>query len=327
MQRRQTLLLLGAAALSASRWAFGQARSGIARLGVLDPSAASTETKWRAVLTARLRELGYLAGKNLAIEERYADGKYERLAALAAELVQTNVDVILAVATPAIAAAQKVTATIPIVMVRTADPLGAGFVASLARPGRNITGLTNINVDVSAKYVELLRTAVPKLSRIGVLANPGTKTHAGYVKRIVTAAQSANVKTLSLEASTDMQIENAFAALKQERADALIVLPDPFFYAHARRISELAIQSRLPNMSGTREPVEAGGLMSYGQNIGEHYYRAATYIDKILKGAKPADLPVEQPTKLEFVINQKTARAIGLTMPEQLLLQADAIIE
>jgi putative ABC transport system substrate-binding protein len=276
---------------------------------------------------ARLRELGYVPGKNLVFEERYADGKYERLLPLAIELVRGNVDVILAVATPAIAAAQKATTTIPIVMVRTADPIGAGFVASLGRPGGNITGLTNINVDVSGKYLELLRAAVPKLSRVGVLANPGTQTHGTYLKRIAAAAQSANVDILPLEARTDVQIESAFSALKQQRADALIVLPDPFFYAHAGRIADVAIQSRLPSISGTREPVEAGGLMSYGQDQGEHYYRAATFIDKILKGAKPADLPVEQPTKLELVINQRTARAIGLVMPAPLLLQADAIIE
>jgi putative ABC transport system substrate-binding protein len=321
------LVALGAAGLSASRLVFGQARSGIAHLGILDPSAAPTETKWRTILTARLRELGYVPGKNLVIEERYADGRYERLPGLAIELVRNNVDVILAVATPAIAAAQKATITIPIVMVRTADPIGAGFIASLGRPGGNITGLTNINVDVSSKYLELLRAAVPKLSRVGVLANPGTQTHGAYVKRIVAAAQSTNVEILSLEARTDVQIESAFSALKQQRADALIVLPDPFFYAHAGRIADVAIQNRLPSMSGTREPVEAGGLMSYGQDQGEHYYRAAAFIDKILKGAKPADLPVEQPTKLELVINQKTARALGLIMPAPLLLQADAIIE
>ena len=212
-------------------------------------------------------------------------------------------------------------------MVRTADPVGAGFVTSLARPGRNVTGLTNINVDVSAKYLELLRAAVPRLSRVGVLANPGNQTHGSYVTRILAAAQSANIKSIALEARTDSQVEAAFASLRQEVPDALIVLPDPFFYAHARRIAELAIQHRLPSMAGSRESVEAGGLMGYGQNVGEHYYRAATYIDKILKGTKPADLPVEQPTKLELVINQKTARTIGITMPKQLLLRADAVIE
>ncbi len=327
MTRRQALLALAAGALAHPLTLFAQqGRSGPARLGILDPSSAATEVKWREILTKRLQELGYTLGKNMTIEERLAEGKYDRLPVLAAELTEMKVNVILAVSTPAIRAAQKATSSIPIVMVRTADPLGMGFVASLAHPGGNITGLTNINVDASTKYLELLRAAAPKLSQVGVLANPGTQTHADYVKRIQAAAQTANVKIIPLAAKTDAEIESSFATIRQQRGDALIVLPDPFFYARAKGIADLAIQNRLPTMSGTREPVEAGGLMSYGQNIGEHYYRAATYIDKILKGAKPAELPVEQPTKLELVINQKTAKAIGVTFPQALLIQADAVI-
>ena len=275
---------------------------------------------------AGLRELGYVEGKNVIIEYRSADGKYERLPGLAAELVQMKVDVILAGGTPAVQAAQQATTTIPIVMVRTGDPVGMGLVASLARPGRNITGLSNIIVEVASKYLELLRVAIPKLSRVTVLANPANPIHPDFLKRIQTE-KTNTVKISPAQAGTASEIEAAFGAMKQERPGALIVLPDPFFFAQAPRIAELAAQQRLPTMFWTRDAVESGGLMSYGQNNAEHYYRAATYIDKILKGAKPADLPVERPTKIELVINLKTAKAIGLTIPQQLLLQADKVIE
>ena len=304
-----------------------QQRSKVARIGLLEAASASSYANRREALIAGLRELGYVEGKNIIIEYRWAEGKYERLPGLAAELVQMKVDVIVAASAPAIQAAQQATTTIPIVMVRTADPVGSGFVASLSRPGRNITGLSNINVDVSSKYLELLRAAVPKLSRVTVLVNPGNPNHPNYLKRIQATEKTNSVKISPAQASTASQIEAAFGAMKQERAGALIVLPDPFFFAQARRIAELAAQHRLPTMFWTREPVESGGLMSYGQNIAEHYYRAATYVDKILKGAKPGDLPVEQPTKIELVINLKTAKAIGLTIPQELLLRADKVIE
>jgi putative ABC transport system substrate-binding protein len=212
-------------------------------------------------------------------------------------------------------------------MVRTGDPVGFGFVASLSRPGRNITGLSNVGVDLSSKYLELLRAAVPKLSRVTVLVNPDNLNHPDYLKRIQATAKTNSVTISPAQASTASQIEAAFAAMKQERAGALIVLPDAFFFAQARRIAELAAQHRLPTMFANRDSVESGGLMSYGQNVTEHYYRAATYVDKILKGAKPADLPVEQPTKIELVINLRTAKAIGLTIPQELLLRADKVIE
>jgi putative ABC transport system substrate-binding protein len=241
-------------------------------------------------------------------------------------MVQMKVDVIVAATPPAIQAAQQATTTIPIVMVRTSDPVGFEFVVSLARPGRNITGLSNMNVDVSSKYLELLRVAIPKLSRVTVLVNPGQSNHPNFLKRIQATDKTNRVKISPAQASTASQIDAAFGAMKREHAEALIVLPDPFFLAQARRIADLAAQQRLPTMFWTRDLVEAGGLMSYGQNNAEHYYRAATYIDKILKGAKPADLPVEQPTKIELVINLKTAKALGLTM-QDLLFRADKVIE
>jgi putative ABC transport system substrate-binding protein len=299
----------------------------VARIGYLD-TVSSDFAKYRADgLRTGMRELGYAEGKNVVIEYRWAEGKYERLTGLAAELVQLKVDVIVAAGTQAIQAAQKATTTIPIVMTATADPVAAGFVASLSRPGRNITGLSNISVDLSSKYLELLRAALPKLSRVTVLVNPSHPNHPSFAKNIQATAQTTGVKISPVPAGTASEIDAAFAAMRHERAGALIVLPDGFFFAQARRIAELAAQQRLPTMFWTREPVEAGGLMSYGQNIAEHYYRAATYVDKILKGAKPGDLPVEQPTKIELVINLKTAKAIGLTIPQDLLFRADRVIE
>ena len=321
--RRKLLLEL---ALAAPLACFGQdLRSKVARIGLLEP--ASSLANRREALIAGLRDLGYVEGKNIVIEYRSAEGKYERLRGLADEMVRMKVDVIVAVAPIAVQAAQRATTTIPIVMVTTADPVGSGFVASLARPGRNITGLSNINVEVSNKYLELLRLAVPKLSRVSVLLNPAHPNHPNYLKRIQAMDKTNSVRISPAQAGTASEFETAFAAMKQERAEALIVLPDAFFLAQGRRIAELAAQQRLPTMFGNRDPVEAGGLMSYGQNNAEHYYRAATYIDKILNGARPGDLPVEQSTKFELVVNVKTAKAIGLSIPRELLLRADKVIE
>ena len=325
--RRRLLVALGASVIAAPLACFAQQqRSKVARIGLLEPASASSFANWHALI-AGLRVLGYVVGKNITIEHRWAEGKYERLPGLAAELVQMKVDVMLAATPPAVQAAQQATTTIPIVMVQIADPVGSGFVASLARPGRNITGLSNIDVEVMSKYLELLRVAVPKLSRVTVLVNPTSPGNANFLKRIQATEETNSVKISPAQAGTASQIEAAFGSMNQERAGALIVLPDGFFFAQARRIAELAARQRLPTMFWTREPVESGALMSYGQNAAEHYYRAASYLDKILKGAKPGDLPVEQPTKIELVINLKTAKAIGLTIPQHLLFRADQVIE
>lgn len=323
---RRLVIALGTGALLAPLACFAQQRSKVARIGLLE--STFTSANQRDALIAGLRELGLVESKNdIIIEYRWAEGQYERLPGLAAELVQMKVDVILAGGGPAVQAAKQATTSIPIVMLRVGDPVGSGFVASLSRPGRNITGLSNNIGEVASKYVEFLRAAVPKLARVTVLMNPGTLTHLEYFK-LVQATEKANTATISpIQASTASQIEAAFGEMKQERAGALIVLADPFFASQAPLIAQLAAQQRLPTMFWTRGPVEAGGLMSYGQNNAEHYYRAATYIDKILKGAKPGDLPVEQAMKVELVINLKTAKAIGLTIPQQLLLQADKVIE
>jgi putative ABC transport system substrate-binding protein len=273
-------------------------------------------------------ERGYVEGKNLIIEWRFADGEYERLPALAAELVRLKVDVIVASTSPAIRAAQKATTTIPIVFPTTGDPVGSGFVASLARPGGNITGLSNVNLDISAKLLELLMTMVPRLSRVAVLGNPGSSTYAAILKSIQAAAlKIVGVRVFSVEARTREEIERGFVLMTQERADGVIVAADPFLILQARQIALLAVQHRLPSITQPPVYAEAGGLMSYGQSIADSHRYAAAYVDKILKGAKPADLPVEQATKFMLVVNMKTAKALGLTIPPSLLLRADRVIE
>ena len=326
-KRRRLVVALGTGALTAPFACFAQQqRSKVARIGLLDSAPGSAN--WREALTVGLRELGYVEGKNMIIEQRWAEGgQYDRLPGLAAELVQMKMDVIVTGGMQAIRALQQATTTVPIVMVRTADPVGTGFIASLARPGRNITGVTNVNADLSSKYLELLRAAVPKLLRVSVLMNPGNAGHSDRLKRIQASEKTNSVVISPVQATTASQIESVFSAMKQEPARALIVLADSFFFAQGRKIAELAARQGLPAMFWTREIVESGGLMSYGQSNEEHYYRAATYVDKILKGAKPAELPVEQPTKLELVINLKTAKAIGLTIPRELLFRADKVIE
>jgi putative ABC transport system substrate-binding protein len=241
--------------------------------------------------------------------------------------VRLNVDVIMTAGTQAISAAQKATTSIPIVMGGANDPVGSGFVHSLARPGGNITGPSLLLGDVTPKQLEFLLTVVPKLSRVAVLANPANVSYATLLANVRAAAQKASVKVLPVEARTPQQIENAFSAITRENAGAGIVASDALFTQQIRQISELAAQHRLPLIAPFREYAEAGVLMSYGQNLAEHFRHAATYMDKILKGAKPADLPVEQPTKFELVINMKTAKALGLTIPQSLLLRADEVIQ
>ncbi len=269
----------------------------------------------------------HVEGKNLEIEWRFADSGFQQLPDLAAELVRIRVDAIVSVGTAATSAAQKATATIPIVIATAPDPVGSGFVASLARPGGNITGLSNLATDIGPKHLQMLLTLVPKLSRVAILMNPANLSHIVTLKNVQAAAQKTNVKILPMEARTVPEIEQAFAAMVREKAGAVIMARDGLFSQQERQIAELAAKYRLPTISGSREFVEAGGLISYGQNNTENYRRAATFVDKIFKGAKPADLPVEQPTKFEFIINRKTAKALGLTIPQSLLISADKVIE
>ena len=274
-----------------------------------------------------MREQGYVEEKDFTIDWRFAEGKFDRLAPLAEELAKSNVDVMLVMNTPAVEAARKATTTVPVVMVAVGDPVGSGFVSSLARPGGNITGLSNIVADLSPKHVELLRAIKPDISYFNVLVNPDNSIHAILLKRIQTAAKSVGLEAFSVEAKTERQIESALDSMTRRRNGSLIVPADTFFLSQRHRIAELALIGRIPTMFFSREQVEAGGLMSYSQSIPEQFQRAATYVVKILKGAKPGDLPIEQPTKLEFVINQKTAKALGLALPQNFLLRADAVIE
>jgi len=326
--RRKLILALGASALVSPLSPLAQPATKVWRVGFLSLRGRpdSLETDPFGGFPLGMRGLGYIEGKNLEIEWRYAEGKSERLPGLAAELLQLKVDVIV-VTGSATRAAQKATTTVPIVMGSAADPVGAGFVASLARPGGNITGLSILSVDLGPKHLEMLLSMVPRLSSVAVLGNPTNSIHAMNFKNIQAAAQKAGVKILLAEARTPPEIADAFSKMLKEHAGAVIVAPDGFFQQQRRQIAELATKYRLPSISAFREYAESGLLISYGQNLADSYRRAATYVDKILKGAKPGDLPVEQPTTLELFINGKTAKALGLKIPQSLLIMADKVIE
>jgi putative ABC transport system substrate-binding protein len=275
-----------------------------------------------------LRELGYIEGQNITVEVRYAAGKADRLPELAAELVRLEVDVIVAVGTPDALVAKKATQTIPIITVASGDPVGSGLVASLARPGGNVTGLSSSpGPEMSSKQLELLKEAVPKLTHVVVLANPANPPTAALLREAERAARSLGVQLRIIEVRGPNDLDTAFSAIAQERASALLVIADPVVVNNRSRIVAFAASIRLPAMYPYRLFVGVGGLMSYGVNIPDLARRAATYADKILKGAKPGDLPVEQPTKFELVINTKTAKALGLTIPRSLLLRADEVIQ
>ena len=274
-----------------------------------------------------LRELGYVDGQNITIEHRAAAWKYERLPGLAAELVRLKVDVIVAASPPATEAAKQATRTIPIVFTVVGDPVAAGFVASLARPGGNLTGLATISPELLGKQLEMLKAIAPKISRVAILLNPSQGGHRLAVRQAESAVRALGVQLQVLEARTASEIDAAFAAMTSQRVGGLIVLRDAVFRAQRAQIVALAAKNRLPAVYGLREEAEAGGLLAYGASVPQNFRRAATYVDKILKGAKPSDLPVEQPTKFELVINLKTARALGLTILPSLLAQADEVIE
>ncbi len=273
-----------------------------------------------------MRELGYVEGRDFVIEWRFADGDYSRFRELAAELVRLKVDVIVASGPPAIPAVKQATTTIPIVMGFSLDPVAAGFVASLGRPGGNITGLA-ATTDVNVKQLDLLKTLLPNLRRLVVLVNPGNAAAPAVVNAVQAAGTKVAADVLRVNAGTPEDIRRGFEIMKRERADAFILASDALFLKQQHQIVELARKHRLPWIATLHEYVEAGGLMSYGQPLAEFYRHAAVYVHKILKGAKPADVPVEQPTKFELVINLKTAKALGLTIPPSLLRQADQVIE
>ncbi|MBI3373142.1 MAG: ABC transporter substrate-binding protein [Betaproteobacteria bacterium] len=328
--RRRLLIALAAGALAVPFVSLAQQQGKIRRIGFLAVRSRSTPSNrdpYYDAFAQAIRELGYVEGKNLVIEWRFADGKYERLPALAVELVQLNVEVIVSHSDTAVEALQRATSTIPIVTAAVADPVGSGIAVSLARPGGNITGLSNMMIDLSAKYIELLKLMMPRLSRAAVLVNPRAPAHYVILKGIQAAAQQLGIKLLPVDARTPEEVERGFAAMRRERADGVIILGSPFFFGQRRQITELAARIRLPSMFTNREEVQAGGLMSYGQNLADYFRRAASYVDKILKGAKPGDLPIEQPTRIHLAINRKTAKALGITIPQELLFRADEVIE
>ena len=326
-RRRDVLAVLGACAAMLPLRTVAQGK--VWRVGFLSfrSHPISLDSDVFGAFRLGMRELGYIEGKNLVIEWRFADSKLERLPDLAAELVRLRVDVIVSSGTATTSAAQKATVTIPIVMETNTDPVGSGFVKTLARPGGNITGLSNISVDISPKHLEMLLSMVPKLSRVAVLVNPSNPSHALILKSSRSAAQKKSAKILPVEARTAPEIEKAFSAMVRENAGAVIVPRDGLFIPQARQIAELAVKNRLPSIATFREYVETGGLMSYGSSLTDGYRRTAIYVDKIFKGANPGDLPVEQPTKFELIINGKTAQTLGLKIPQSLLVSADKVIE
>ena len=326
--RRKLIVALGAGALAVPFPSFAQQPGKVWRVGFLGFAARppSLDSHIFGAFPRGMRELGYVEGKNLMIEWRFADGKRERLLELAAELVELKVDVIV-VSSSAALAAQKATTTIPIVFAAVSDPVGSGLIKSLARPGGNITGRTNITEDLSPKRLELLLAMVPKLSRVAVLLTSASAANTRTAESIQAAGQKRGVTIVRANAGTPQEIETAFSTMAREKAGALIVSLNPLFFQQRSQIAELATKHRLPAIAGDRGLAEAGCLMSYGASLADEFHRLATYVDKIVKGAKPGDLPVEQPTKFELIINGKTAKTLGLTITPELLLQADKVIE
>ena len=299
----------------------------IPRIGFLGYSPSAIAARIEAFRQG-LRELGYVEGKNIVIEWRYAEEKPERMSELAAELVRLKVDIIITGGPPATRAAKEATVTIPIVMTQDTDPVGNGFVASLARPGGNITGLATLRPEIRGKQLELLKEIIPKLSRVAVFGTSTSPGNAQSLKEIDLVAKAFGVQLQFLDVLDPKDIETAFRAASKGRAEAgLFLVAGPVVGAHRAQVVDLAVKSRLPAIYPNRSYVEAGGLMSYGVNQNDLDRRAATYVDKILKGRKPADLPVEQPTKFEFIINLKAAKQIGLTIPPNVLVRADRVIK
>jgi putative ABC transport system substrate-binding protein len=327
ISRRRVLVAFGFGALAEILPVSAQQK--IKHIGFLyfgSRESAISTGRYRAFLQG-MREQGYVEGKDFVIEGRFAEGRGERLPGQAAELVQLGVDVIVATGNPAIEAARHATSTLPIVTAISADPVGAGRATSLARPGGNITGLYISSDELVPKHMELMATVVPRLSRVAVLSNPVNPVHAGRVKTAQAILEKTGAYVSALQASTPADIDRAFSAMARDRAEALLVLGDSFFTQQVRQIAELALKYRLPSIYATHDYVDAGGLMSYAEDVTDNFRLAARYVDKIFKGAKPAELPFERSTRIYLMINRKTAKAIGLAIPRELLLRADKVIE
>jgi putative tryptophan/tyrosine transport system substrate-binding protein len=322
MTRRtlRLLVILALGFLMASPAADAQRAGKVARIGLLE------NAPYGEAFHQGLRELGYIEGQNIVIESRLAEGKVTPLPELAAELVRREVDIIVAAGSPGTQAAQQATTTIPIIMVSVGDPVGVGFIASLARPGGNITGSTVLAPELAPKRLQLLKEVVPTLARLAFLANPTNPAHVPHYEQVHVGARALGMTVYAVEVRRPEEFDSAFASMMRERPDALFVTADSIHALHIKQIIGFAAHSRLPVMYSVWEHVIAGGLISYGASIPALYRRAAVYVDKILKGAKPADLPVEQPTTFELVINLKTAQELGLTIPPSLLFQATEVI-
>ena len=328
MHRRAFLGTVAGGLLAIPLVAEAQPKAGVPRIGYLGNSSPSLESDLVDAFRQGLGEFGYTEGQNITIEYRWAEGKYDRFPDLVADLVRLKVDVIVTAGTPGALAAKQATKTIPIVMAVAGDAVGAGLVASLARPGGNVTGSTTIVQELEGKRLELLREVVPRLSRVAVLWNPANPVSPIILKQTQLAAPALRLRLEPIVGVSGVrELEGAFATISRVRPDALILLADRFLLAERTRIVEFAAKRRLPTMYPYREMVKAGGLMSYSPSYPDLFRRAATYVDKILKGAKPGDLPVQQPTKYELVINLKTAKALGLTIPQSLLQRADEVIQ
>jgi putative ABC transport system substrate-binding protein len=328
IERRRFLYAAGGFAIT-PLFAFGQQQSAkVARVGFLGAASADGAYTQRVeAFRAGLRDLGYVEGKSIVIEFRWADGRYERLPDLARELLRLNVDVIVAVPSPAIRAAQQATSAVPIVFPTTGDPVGSGFAKSLGHPGGNLTGLSNTHLDLSPKLLEMLKIILPKLSHIAVLANPGSTTEAAVLKSMQAAGQKVGVQILPVEVRSQAELERGFSEMVRARIGAVVVTGDGLLISQMPRIAELALIHHIPSIASLPWYAEVGGLISYGQDTVEGFRRAASYVDKILKGANPGDLPIEQPTQFQLIINRKTARALKLAVPKDLLFRADRVIE
>ena len=327
MKAKILVYALPALILATIHLAEAQQPKKVPRIGFLYAGSPSGQLARAQAFLQGLRELGYVEGKNIVIEYRYAEGKYDRLPGLVAELVHLKVDVIVTGGGPATRSAKEATKTIPIVMAQDDDPVASGFVASLARPGGNITGLATLAPEISGKQLELLKEVVPRLSRVAVFGNSTRPGNVQALKEVELAAGALGLKLQYLDILSPKDIETAFRTAVKGRADAILMMGSgPVLNPHQKEITELVVKNRLPVIYRSRDPVEAGGLMSYGVNLNDLDRRAATYVDKILKGRKPAELPVEQPTKFEFIINLKAAKQIGLTIPPNVLVRADRVI-
>jgi putative ABC transport system substrate-binding protein len=324
MDRRTFVATLAGAFLAAPHGAEAQQAGAVPIIGYLEAATPSLVQPMREAFRRGLQEHGWVEGRNVRIEYRSAEGRNERFPEMAAEMVRLRVNVIVVTGEPMIIAAKQATSTIPIVMAAVGDPVGRGFVASLAHPGGNITGVSNVAVDLTGKWVELLREAVPGLTKIAVLLNPSNPSHAALWREAQEASQTHGLQVMDARANIAEDIEPAFVAIAKGRPGALIVLPDPLFNGQRVRIASLAERQRLPSITLFKA---RGATISYGPSLEENYRRAAGYVDKILRGAKPGDIPVEQPTKFELVFDLKAAKAVGLTIPPSLLQRADQVIE